>query len=90
MCLTLDNIIMEDLPRPTFEELAKALEEKVKDQEVELQIMTSIQTTLEIQLTDANNQVEQLRAALRSSEQGRLQAEQALTEAHTLFGTAVS
>ena len=80
---------MADLPRPTFEEIAKALEEKVKDQEVELQLMNAIKVTLEVQLTEANNEVEQLRAALRTSEQARLQAEEALTEAHTLFATTV-
>ena len=81
---------MADLPRPSFEEIAKAVEEKVKDQEVELRMMDAIKVTLEDQLTEANNKVEQLKAALRTSEQGRLQAEQALTEAHALFGTQVS
>jgi hypothetical protein len=81
---------MADLPRPTFEELAKALEEKVKDQEVELQVIRDLNITLEVLLTDVNNEVEQLRAALQSSEQGRLQAEQALTEAHSLFTISVS
>jgi sensor histidine kinase YesM len=80
---------MADLPRPTYEEIAKALEEKVNDQEVELQLMNAVKVTLEVQLTEANNEVEQLRAALRTSEQARLQAEEALTEAHTLFATMV-
>jgi len=80
---------MADFPRRTFEEVAKALEQKVKDQDVELQLQTGVNAALDLQLATAQNEVEQLRAALRTSEESRLQVEQALTDAQTLMGAMV-
>jgi len=80
---------MADLPRPSFEEIAKALEQKVKDQAVELQLQTALTTTVEHQLADAQTELAQLRAALRTSEESRLQVEQDLTDAQRLMGAMV-
>lgn len=70
ICFTLDYIKITDLPRPTFEEFSKAVKKKIKDREVEIQVKTSLNILVEDQLTDVNNELEQLREALQTCEKG--------------------
>lgn len=69
---------MADLPITSFEEIAKALEQKVKDYEVAFDALANGNLVLQEQLANAQNEVERLRAALRTSEEVREQTEQLL------------
>lgn len=67
---------MSDILTPTFEEVAKALEQKVKDLEAAFDALSILKFALEDKLINAQNKNQQLREPLRTSEKVRTQAVQ--------------